>query len=169
MRRFPGFIVIFGIIAIAAVAVKAPAQNGPPRGQDDGVEAAISNLLATEMPETKIKGMRVDPGYLYGLAPDTTSTVQMVVDDAAAAGVNTIFLLTYSSVYGAYYKTNYSDTIVEGGYGAADFLGQLLPAAHGKGIKVIAWLPVNNFKNVWTANSGWRSKKSCSTLFAWLP
>ena len=36
MRRFPVFIVIFGIIAIAAVAMRATAQDGPPSGPGDG-------------------------------------------------------------------------------------------------------------------------------------
>ena len=40
MRRFPAFIVIFGIIAIAAVAMQATAQDGPPGGPGGVVPAA---------------------------------------------------------------------------------------------------------------------------------
>jgi hypothetical protein len=36
MRRFPAFVLIFGIIAIAAVAMHATAQNGPPGGPGGG-------------------------------------------------------------------------------------------------------------------------------------
>ena len=36
MRRFPAFIVIFGIIAVAAVAMRATAQDDPRGGPDGG-------------------------------------------------------------------------------------------------------------------------------------
>lgn len=107
--------------------------------------------------ETKIKAMRVDPSYLYGMAASAQAAAQLVVTDAVAMGVNTLFMLSYTS-YGAFYKTSYQYTAVETGFGAEDMLGNLITAAHAKGIKVVAWLPVNDFKQAATAQAAWRAK-----------
>lgn len=112
----------------------------------------------------KIKGIRLDPGYLYdtiyqkqGLN-DTQKLSTFVVDQVVRHGFNTIYFLAYSPDSGAFYPTNYSMTIVEGDFGQNDFLGSLLKAAHLKNISVVAWLPVNNFKQVWLKQKEWREK-----------
>jgi hypothetical protein len=108
--------------------------------------------------ETKIKGMRVDPSYLYGMAASAQAAAQLIVNDAVAMGVNTLFMYSYSPVYGAFYKTTYQYTAVENGFGIEDMLGNLITAAHAKGIKVVAWLPVNDFKQAAKAQPSWRAK-----------
>lgn len=117
----------------------------------------------------KIKGLRLDPGYLYdsifvnkGIV-NAPSAARVVVADAVAMGIDTIFVSAYNPVYGAYYPTTWSKTIVEGGFGKGDLLKYLLEAATAVGIKVVAWLPVNTFKHAWTAFPDWRSKKKDGT------
>lgn len=110
---------------------------------------------------TKTKGIRLDPGYLYDDYPGQTASyiATKVVAEVLKAGFNTIYLFAYSPTYGAFYTTSYTMTAVEGDLGAANFTALLIAAASASGIKVIAGFPVNNFKQVWDAQSAWRVKK----------
>jgi hypothetical protein len=74
-------------------------------------------------------------------------------------GANAIFMHTYNTEYGAFYSTTYQDTEMEQGFGIQNMLGELISAVHAKNIKVVAWLPVNNFEKVWTNHPDWREKK----------
>lgn len=107
-----------------------------------------------------IRGLRVDPGYFYDLYPSgTVATISKdVVAKAQAAGVNTLYIYAYNTVYGAFYPTTYSMTIVEGTYGKANIFAALTAEAKLKGMKVIAVLPVNNFKKVWSTMDAWKVK-----------
>ena len=106
-----------------------------------------------------VRGLRVEPGNLYKMRDYNPATAaQTLVDDAAASGVNTIFLFAYNKTYGAFYKTSYRDTEVEKGLGQLDFLRQVLDRAHTKGLRVVASLPVNTFKTAWMEHPDWRSK-----------
>lgn len=108
----------------------------------------------------KIQGLRVDTGYFYDLYPglSVAEIASDVVSKAAAGGVNTLFIYAYNPVYGALYPTDYEHTAVEGSYGRVDILKELSSEAKKFGIKVIASVPVNNFKDVWIQNPSWRAK-----------
>jgi hypothetical protein len=137
MRRLTGHVAVWAL----AVAV--------------GVTAWTRAATADET----VRGLRVDPGNLYGLPGYNPATAaQTLVDDAAGSGANTLFLFAYSPTFGAFYKTSYPDTEVEKGLGSLDFLRQVLDRAHAKGLRVVAALPVNNFKSAWTRHADWRSK-----------
>ncbi len=117
---------------------------------------AIGHALAIPAP---VRGVRVDPSYLYGLGLDVDATIEAVLDDCARMGANTVFLRAYNPAYGAFYDPQgYAHTEVEAGYGAADFLGRFLPEAHARGLAVVAWLPVNAFASVWRERPDWRQK-----------
>lgn len=126
-----------------------------------GTQVALAQGEPSKGPGLEsMKGLRLDPGYLYDLGiSDATTAATRVVQDAKASGVNTIFMLTYNTVYGANYVTRYADTSMEGTFGRQDLLGKLIATAHANGIKVIAWMPVNNFKKAWMNHADWRSKK----------
>lgn len=112
----------------------------------------------------KIKGIRVDAGYLYDAIyqkqnlNDTASVAKFVADQVSKQGFNTIYFLAYTPDSGAYYPTNYPMTTVEGDFGQNDFLGNLITVAHNKNVAVVAWLPVNSFKLVWQKQKDWRMK-----------
>jgi len=110
-----------------------------------------------------IKGLRFDPGYVYDDPALAGKSVQQIAAIAAQnvknAGFNTIFLFAYSPYYGAFYKTTYSMTNVEGSLGTGNFTTALINEAHARGIKVIADLPMNNFYKVYQAMPAWRMKK----------
>jgi hypothetical protein len=110
-----------------------------------------------EIQEDKIKGMRFDPAWYYFRGYTAKTLAEKVTNDAYNNNVNTIFMMTYNNTVG-FYLTSYQDIDVEGGFGAQNMLGELLTAAHAKNIKVVAWLPINNFKKTWENHPDWRSK-----------
>jgi hypothetical protein len=121
---------------------------------------AFAQTATTSAP---VRGIRFDPGYVYDDPAFNGKSIQQIAalaaQNAKNAGFNTIFLFAYSSYYGAFYKTTYSMTNVEGTLGVGNFTTALINEAHARGMKVIADLPVNNFYKVWTAMPAWRVKK----------
>ena len=120
-------------------------------------------LFATATPAQTagpIRGLRVDPSYFYNLYPGQTAgaAATKLVAQAKASGANTLFVYAYNSVYGAFYTTTYSNTIVENGYGKQNILEAIATAAKLVSIRVVAVAPINNFKTLWTNNSAWRAK-----------
>lgn len=111
-------------------------------------------------PVAKTRGLRIDTGYFYSLYPGLSvyEIVNKVISKASASGVNTLFIYAYNPVYGALYTTDYKYTSIEGGYGQENILKQLALEAKKYGLKVIACVPVNNFKEVWTQKPAWRAK-----------
>ena len=107
-----------------------------------------------------IRGLRVDPSYFYSLYPGQSvdQASAQVVAKAKAAGVNTLFVYAYSSVYGAFYPTTYTGTLVENGYGKLNIVKALTSSAKANGLKVVAVVPVNSFKTMWDRNPAWRAK-----------
>lgn len=94
-----------------------------------------------------LRGLRLDPGYLYseayaGLARDPAALARHVASLAADAGFTALFALAYSPRYGAYYRTSHPAATVEPALGAADFLPALTRAARERGLDTIAWLPL---------------------------
>lgn len=116
---------------------------------------------------TPVRGLRFDPGYVYDDPQLAGKSIQQIAATAAQnvknAGFNTIFLFAYSPYYGAFYKTTYSMTNVEGSLGVGNFTTALINEAHARGIRVIADLPMNNFFKVWQAKPTWRMKKKGGT------
>lgn len=121
------------------------------------------NFAFAQTTAAPIRGIRFDPGYVYDDPAFSGKSVQQIAAIAAQnvknAGFNTIFLFAYSSYYGAFYKTSYSMTNMEGTLGVGNFTTYLINEAHARGIKVIADLPVNNFYKVWATMPAWRMKK----------
>lgn len=111
---------------------------------------------------TKSRGIRLDPSYFYGSHPGQSATqvATDVVTTLKGANVNTIYLYAYNPVYGSYYPTTYAQTTVEPGYGVQNIFGAILNQAHLNGMKVVAVVPLNNFKSVWTNNPSWRVKQA---------
>ena len=113
-------------------------------------------------PAEKSRGVRLDPAYFYsshaGQSPSQIATD--VISSLKNARTNTIYLYAYNAIYGAYYPTTYAQTLVEPGYGLQNIFGALLSEAHSQGLKVVAVVPLNNFKSVWQNNSAWRVKQA---------
>ena len=116
-------------------------------------------------PTTKSRGIRLDPAYFYSSHPGQSAAqvAQNVVTTLKGANVNTIYLYGYSSVYGAYYPTTYPNTAVEPGYGTQNIFGAILSQAQMQGMKVVAVMPLNNFKHAWQNNPTWRVKQGGQT------
>ena len=114
----------------------------------------------TSDPIISLRGLRVDIGYLYDMYPgvEFSEVSRIVVSKAAASGINTLFVYAYNSVYGASYVTDYPHTQVEAGFGRLNILSFLSLEAKKYGIKVVACVPVNNFKRLWERKPGWRVK-----------
>lgn len=112
-----------------------------------------------------VRSMRVDPAYFYSLYPNLNplQIAEKVVATAKAANVNTLFVYAYNSTFGSFYKTNYSMTTTESGFGQLDIFGTILNTAKASGLTVVANMPVNDFKNVWDLKPTWRSKKRNGT------
>jgi hypothetical protein len=110
---------------------------------------------------TTLRGLRVDPSYFYNLYPGLTANAvaNQVVSKAKASGTNTLFVYAYNSVYGAFYPTTYVGTKVENGYGAVNIFKELTTVAKLNSMKVVAVVPVNNFKTIWDSNPSWRIKQ----------
>lgn len=122
------------------------------------IYANTSTALAQS---TKVKGLRVDPSYFYDDYPGKTAIqiADAITTKAKDNGFNTLFLYAYNSVYGAFYPTNYSNTAVEPGLGVQNIFNKVLQSAKAKGLKVVAVMPLNNFKKVWQNYPAWRVKK----------
>lgn len=110
--------------------------------------------------QSNLRGLRIDPSYFYNLYPGQSAVEvsNTVVNLAKTNGVNTLFIYAYNTVYGAYYNTTYNFTVVENGYGKMNIFKELTTAAKKNGLKVVAVVPVNNFKHVWDNKPTWRSK-----------
>lgn len=121
---------------------------------------SIASPLPSSPVVKKSRGLRIDPAYFY--VSHSGQSVSQIADRVVAtlkrSGVDTIYLYAYSSVYGAFYPTNYDFTSVEPGYGALNIFAAITAEAHAQGLKVVAVIPLNNFKLVWENNSSWRVK-----------
>ncbi len=111
-------------------------------------------------PVIKLRGLRVDTSYFYNLYPGlpVSQIAREVVSNASANGVNTLFIYAYNPVYGALYQTDYKYAPVEAGFGQVNILKELTFVAKQFGLKVVACVPVNNFKEVWDKKPAWRAK-----------
>ena len=123
--------------------------------------AASLVAQSSSAPEHKLRGIRVDPGYFYNMYPDQSSAqvALEVINTVKKSRINTLFLYTYNHVYGAFYPTDYPLTTVENGYGTGNIIKEITAVAKSNGIKVVAVVPVNNFREVWVHKPEWRAKK----------
>lgn len=123
------------------------------------------NIASIESPvllESPSRSLRVDAGYFYNSHPGKSASAiaKDVMNTLKNSGVTTVYIYAYSSVYGAFYPTNYPDTTVESGYGVQDIFGHLATEAKNLGLKSIAILPLNDFKTAWQNHSSWRMKQT---------
>lgn len=116
------------------------------------IQAQSANLLDDEQ---TIKAIRFDPAYYYKSGKPTARLARELVQKWDDAGINTVYFLSYSHVYGARYITDYLYNTEES-FGRRDLLGIMLPMMKAKGMKVIVWFFDHQHKGAWTANPDWR-------------
>ena len=118
--------------------------------------ASVTPALAEQSP---IRAIRFDPGYYYDHpeSNDVQALADQLCGQWAQNGVNTIYYMAYSTDGGARYDTNYSLNSMED-FGAQDLLGQILPAAHARDMKVVAWFFDRTHRQAWEQNPTWRVK-----------
>lgn len=108
------------------------------------------------------RGIRVDPAYFYnshsGQTPEQIATD--VMSTLKNTGANTVYVYAYNSVYGAFYPTSYPFTDVENGYGIQNIFGALTREAVKNNLRVVAVVPLNNFKKLWQQKPTWRVKQA---------
>lgn len=123
---------------------------------------APDSLDQPKIKSNKSKGIRLDPSYFY--SSHSGQTVKEIATDVILSlkksGVTLIYLYAYNSIYGSFYPTQYPGTIVESGYGAQNIFSALTQEAQKNDLKVVAVIPLNNFKTIWDLNPHWRSKIS---------
>ena len=122
---------------------------------------AVMFLTGVAGAAPEIRGLRVDPSYFYGLYGGQLRA-EVIAEDlvakAQSANVNTLFLYAYNPTNGAFYLTNYPQAEVEVGYGTQDIFRKIYDRALGRGLNVVAVIPISDFKSVWDENPSWRSK-----------
>ena len=111
----------------------------------------------------KPRSMRVDFGLYYPSGEyggSTPGVAELIVSNAAAWGVDTIYAKAFSYEYGTYWKDPTNRFLFhEGGHGANDILRLLIAQAHTQGVKVVAWVqPGLAFAGAWQSNATWRMK-----------
>ncbi|MFV8258225.1 hypothetical protein ACNQKP_10475 [Bdellovibrio bacteriovorus] len=107
-----------------------------------------------------MRGLRVDPAYFSRLYPNQSieAIARRVVTQAKRAGANTLFLYAYSPLHGSFYRTTYPFTEVEEQMGEDNVFLEVYNTARTQGLKVVAVIPVNDFKKLWEEHPDWRSK-----------
>ncbi|MCC2678339.1 MAG: hypothetical protein K0R29_915 [Pseudobdellovibrio sp.] len=121
---------------------------------------AVAVVQPLPAPEFKVNGMRIDISYMYKLYPKKKvgEVVSEIIENSKKGSINTLFIYAFSSVYGAYYMTDYKFASVEKGFGIHNILKELTTAAKSNGIRVVAVVPINSFKEAWEKNPEWRVK-----------
>jgi hypothetical protein len=148
--------------AVAAAALLLPLSA---RGEDVSFfPSPLRGHPARRIALEGLNGLRMDPGYFYDMPESRVLSVKelarLAVSEARAGGFNTIFLYAYNSYYGAFYPTNYPLTAVEPSLGKANVFRLVSREAIRQGLRVVAVLPVNDFRHAWEKESGWRVKKT---------
>lgn len=143
----------------------APAPTGnDPATVSTGSVPSTSTLPVTTEPVSsgKSRGIRLDPGYFYDSHPGQSvdDVARDVINTIKNARGNTIYLYAYNTLHGAFYPTDYAQTTVEPGYGTQNIFGTVTAEAKRQGLKVVAVVPLNNFRSIWQNNPGWRSKQA---------
>lgn len=121
---------------------------------------AVAVAQPVPAPEFRVNGMRIDISYVYKMYPKKSmaDVISEVITNSKKGSINTLFIYAFSSVYGAYYQTNYKFASVEKGFGIQNILKELTTAAKKNGIRVVAVVPINSFKEAWVKNPEWRVK-----------
>lgn len=134
-------------------------------GYDDGVE--VENGVDPNDPgsPSKPRSMRVDFGLYYPSSQyggSTEGVVGLIVSNAVAWGVDTIYAKAFSCEYGTFWSNPTNRYLFhEGGHGANDILRLFIVRAHQNGIKVVAWVqPAMAFVGAWQSNGAWRMKSA---------
>ena len=133
----------FSIIAAALIFTLAGCGRDARPGPDFGT--------------SRVQGVRFDPSYYYDLKQPLEEFVDSCVGEWRSRGINTIFFKAYDAEYGAVYKTRYPANR-KTDYGDKDLLRLFLDAAHGRGVRLIAWMPAFEHRGAWEAHPEWRMK-----------
>lgn len=139
------------------------ARDSDEDGYGDGAEIQDGADPNDPASPRKPKSMRVDFGLYYpseSYGGSTDGVVALIVSNAVAWGVDTIYAKALSYEYGTFWAnpTN-AHLFHEGGHGANDVLRKFILQAHQNGIAVVAWVqPAIAFAGAWQANPDWRMK-----------
>jgi hypothetical protein len=114
-------------------------------------ESTVSFLPESQRPA----GIRFDPSYFYGRGVTARELARELVPQWKEAGFNEIFFRAYDPSHGASYRTKLAGN-TETDYGKGDLLRWVLDEAHGRGMKVHAWLGMLDHAGAWEENPGWR-------------
>lgn len=140
-------------------------------GYADGweVEQGMNPLVKNVAPTTKIKAMRISPGYFYGgpySGMNADAVADLIVRSSASWGCNALYVQALTATYGTYWASPQTVYLApEGGLGKQDVMRKLIARAHLEGMKVYAWVELNHAKTAWTSNPAWREKAADGTDF----
>lgn len=122
------------------------------------VAYTLSQLVSQRIAPPKVRGLRVEPAYLYNTYPkvDSKRAARDIVEDAIAMNANTLLIQAYNSTYGAFYPAELPFGEVEHGIGKKGIFSAIVEEAHRRGIATVASIPINSFRSVWQAQPNWR-------------
>ena len=103
--------------------------------------------------------VRFDPSYYYDVDLKVKALCEELVHQWEQSGINAVYVKVYDPIYGAVYKTKYVHNI-QTDYGRLNLLKLLIKTGHKHGIRIYAWIPAFQHKQVWEAHPEWRSKEA---------
>lgn len=104
----------------------------------------------------RFAGLRFDPAYFYDRGQTARELAAELVARWHDAGLNAVLFRVYDPAHGANYRTGHPHSR-ETDYGRQDLLSWTLKEAHGRGMKVYAWLTPLNHAGAWEAKPEWRA------------
>jgi len=111
-----------------------------------------------EIKPNRIHAVRFDPSYYYNSDLKVKDLAAQLAQLWKNNGINAVFIKVYDPIYGAVYKTNH-ELNIETDYGRLDLLNAILRACQKVTIRVYAWIPAFQHKQVWEAHGDWRVKQ----------
>jgi uncharacterized protein YdaL len=118
---------------------------------------SAGQMVSLEPVHNRVNAVRFDPSYYYNSAYSIDELSERLVDTWKNFDVNTVFFKVYDPIYGAKYRTKYEYNI-ETDYGKMDLLKRILREAQKADIRILAWIPAFQHKQVWEQNPEWRTK-----------
>ena len=110
-----------------------------------------------EIRHTRFNSVRFDPSYYYDLDVTVDELSEQLSSMWSESGITHVYMKVYDPIHGAVYKTEYPMN-TETDYGRLDLLKAMLTACHEREIKVYAWIPAFQHKEVWLKHPEWRVK-----------
>ena len=105
----------------------------------------------------RFAAVRFDPSYYYDVDMNVPALCRHLAETWRDNGINAVYVKAYDPTYGAVYKTRYPGNI-RTDYGRLNFLKAMIRACHREEIRVFAWIPAFQHKQIWDARPEWREK-----------